>query len=50
MKGGRALDGGSLMSHVSFKKWQSMSNVYVAFSTMSHIEFKKKLCHMSLYF
>ena len=39
--------GGSLMSHVDFKKWQCLSHL---FSSMSHVEYRKRLCPMSLHF
>ena len=41
-----ALDGGSPMLHVDFKKWQCCP--CHLFSPMSHVNFKKRLCHMSL--
>ena len=39
-----ALDGGSIMSHVDFKKWQchmSLSLIFLNVSSMSHVKFEK---------
>ena len=44
-----ALDGGSPMSHVNFKKINgNVACLCHLFSPMSHVNFKKRLCPMSL--
>ena len=48
-----ALDGGSRMSHVLFKKWQCPLSLFMHYSCrfynslMSHVKFKKCPCHVT---